>query len=263
MAVYQFSVNVSTNANLNVIVQYHDETGTLIDAFNAGTLITWSYGIPNPIGVGDSLFDELIGSGANDYIFWDWETADFGTNPNFNGAPTARYFPPGGSQIAAIDIFSLGDGDDIISLTYNRHVPGFQSYDWAATIYGGNGNDLIMSGNGNDMLFGGNGRDTIYGGGGDDVIVLEGVAEGLGEFAFGGSGNDTIYGTSGNDSLYGGDDDDYLEGFGGVDEIYGGAGNDTIYGGPGGNGITTGDILNGGAGNDTIYGGDGKDFIEG
>ncbi len=252
---------IPTNALSDVNIEYHDEAGTLVDVIFRPALVTWSYFNPNPFpGVGDSLTsDELIGTLTNDLIFWDWETV----SDNATTATAAqRYFLPAANQIAAIDIFRLGEGNDILNLTYDRSVAGFQSYDFHVTAYGGTGNDLLMSGGGNDFLYGEEGADTIFGGGGNDFIdVRSNAAEPISETAYGGSGNDIIHGGEGNDLLFGGEDDDTIEGYGGLDTISGDGGNDLIFGG--GGATTPGDALNGGAGNDTVYGGDGADVITG
>ena len=41
---------------------------------------------------------------------------------------------------------------------------------YAESIFGYDGDDLISGGGGNDRLFGGNHKDTIYGGFGDDLL---------------------------------------------------------------------------------------------
>ena len=111
------------------------------------------------------------------------------------------------------------------------------------TIFGGDGNDVIMSGAGNDYINGKKGNDIIYAG----------------------AGNDYVQGGDGDDLIYGGDGDDVLLGYWGNDEIHGGAGNDTIIGGPDflPPGKTDDDQLFGDAGNDTIVGGPGRDQIYG
>lgn len=261
MAIYRFVFEVPTNLMVDIDVQLRDEAGTLIDVVS-GSYVSWSWHVTNPIGNGDSVdSDELTSGAVDDLIYWDWETIG-----NAPGAPpeTARYFLPSGSQTLAIDIFRLNDGNDILNLSYNRDVAGFQSYDWNATAYGGNGNDLLLSGGGNDRLFGELGDDTVFGGGGDDLIDLRGnTAEALGEFGYGGTGNDSILGDEGNDQLSGGSENDHLQGFGGLDTLEGDVGNDTLFGGDGGNNISAGDVLSGGAGDDTSYGGFGADNIDG
>ena len=111
------------------------------------------------------------------------------------------------------------------------------------TIFGGDGNDVIMSGAGNDFINGKKGNDII----------------------FAGAGNDYVQGGDGDDVLNGGEGDDFLLGYWGNDLIHGDAGNDTLLGGPAilPPGKTDEDQLFGDAGNDTIIGGPGSDQING
>ncbi len=76
-------------------------------------------------------------------------------------------------------------------------------------------------------MFGGTGDDTLLSGGGDDFLSGDEGADTLDS----GSGNDTLLGGSGNDKLLGGDGDDTLSGGDGDDEFIGGGGNDRIDGG--------------------------------
>ncbi len=252
---------VGIRAINNINIEFHGEAGELLDIIFRFSLTAWDYLAAAPFGVGDSLTDQLTATSGNDLVFWDWETVSDSAHAN---PVTVRYFLPSGNQVQAIDIFLLGDGNDVFNLTYDASVAGFQSYDFNATAYGGTGNDLMMSGGGNDGLYGGEGLDTVFGGAGNDTIDLRGnVAEALGEFGYGGSGDDQITGDEGNDSLSGGSDNDRLEGLGGLDTLEGDAGNDTIYGGDGGNNISSGDVLSGGSGDDILYGGFGADNLIG
>ena len=73
-----------------------------------------------------------------------------------------------------------GDGADHIA-----------NYGAAASIIGGNGNDVIWGDSGNDTLSGGSNNDKLHGEAGNDKI-------------YGGTGNDSLWGGTGNDSLWGG-----------------------------------------------------------
>ena len=99
------------------------------------------------------------------------------------------------------------------------------------TIWGTNGNDVIVGTAGNDVIMGKAGNDQIDGGGGNDFIC-------------GGTGNDVISG---------GDGQDVMSGEAGADTISGGLGNDKLYGKAGN------DVLDGGAGRDLIFAGEGFD----
>lgn len=112
---------------------------------------------------------------------------------------------------------------------------------------GGNGRELFGEG-GNDLLYARPDRptsETMYGGSGDDRLIS-------------GDGPDQLFGDSGGDSLNGGDGSDLLVGGGGVDAVFAGVGHDTVYGGDGRdalNGSHGDDILFGGKGADTLSGG--------
>ena len=168
-----------------------------------------------------------------------------------------------------------GEGDDEIriELPGPGWVPG-------ATVYGGSGNDTIVTGGGHDVIFGGpgddvidsgSGNDTVYGQGGDDVITGGGGYDVL----LGGAGNDVIdgggeadvlYGGGGDDQLVGGEGADVLLGQAGTDDLFGGDGYDVLYAGDGGGSISGGpsaDVLIGGSGNDVLDGGGGNDVLYG
>jgi len=78
-------------------------------------------------------------------------------------------------------------------------------------IYGGTGDDTLISGSAGERVIGGSDNDIIEGRGGDD----------------------TLYGESGFDTLFGGNGSDYLNGGNKIDVLNGGAGDDTLVGGGG------------------------------
>lgn len=93
-------------------------------------------------------------------------------------------------------------------------------------LYGGGGNDGVLSGMGNDDVFGGAGNDTLDGGDGQDRIY-----GGSGDDSLTTAGNsvpDQLFGGLGSDLLTGNDFSDIFEGGAGVDTIYGGAGADVF-----------------------------------
>jgi Ca2+-binding RTX toxin-like protein len=173
------------------------------------------------------------------------------------------------TDVPRIVIYGLA-GNDKITVSAALHQP--------ATIFGGDGNDVIVAGSGdsqidggagNDKIVGGAGNDTLCGGNGNDVIV-----GGLGnDTIFGDAGNDVINGGVGDDLLLGGDGNDVLDGAVGNDRLYGQAGNDTLIGGVGNNILVGGDgndkiiarygrnILIGGTGKDTLYGNVADDIV--
>ena len=126
--------------------------------------------------------------------------------------------------------------------------------DLRSRIFGGAGDDVLVSGNGDDVIYGGSGNDELSGGGGNDKIR-------------GGSGNDTIFGGSGDDLvlsggsgfdiIYGGAGNDNVNGDDGNDQLHGEAGIDSVVGGPGD------DLVDGGTGDDLLYGNSGQDFLWG
>jgi hypothetical protein len=108
-------------------------------------------------------------------------------------------------------VVSTGKGNDRINL-------GGVSV--AATVFAGDGNDIVVGGLGDDTIDGAKGNDTLSGG----------------------AGNDTLTGGDGNDTLDGGDGDDVLDGGKGNDKLSGGAGFDTLTGGSGKNKLSDPDL---------------------
>jgi hypothetical protein len=143
-------------------------------------------------------------------------------NPLFGGNPA----------IAGIQVFA-GGGDDIVRVGSGvaaRDITLQQS-----TIYLGEGNDFARVGGQRATIFGDQGNDLVIGGAADDTI-------------YGGLGNDRLYGSGGPDRIFGDDGNDLIGGGDGNDsQLFGGAGNDTISGGRGN------DRISGDAGFDTAY----------
>ena len=262
MATYQFGVNVVTETLTNFAYEIRDHNGILITTVQRSPITTWDTDDADAIGLGTSITsDRLIGTAGADLFFWDWDTVQ----DTFSPVPpiaAARYFLPSANQSQAIDIFELGNGNDIFNLSFDQTTGG-TAYNLMATAYGGNGNDLLVGGNGSDRLFGDAGADVIYGNAGNDYIDLSGtIAESPDETAYGGTGSDTMYGGPGRDTLFGGDGNDVLLGRSTLDRLLGEAGNDTLYGGDGATNAA-GSNLDGGEGNDTLYGGASGDDITG
>ena len=199
------------------------------------------------------------------------------------------------------DTVDGGDGDDYI----NAGIDAYSDYanepfglfggiqdpnknDGRDLVYGGTGNDTILTGDDADTIYGGIGNDTIWagidddyveGGDGNDVINAghgsDTVYGGLGNDVINGgtgypqldipdatdpnpnNGIDLLFGGDGNDIIYGEDDDDTLFGDAGNDTLYGGIDEDTLYGGTGD------DKLFGGNGPDVLFGGQGNDVLSG
>ena len=186
------------------------------------------------------------------------------------------------------DTVDGGDGDDTIDTSGSIPLPdrGFDGYtgttpnipavpadtdifDDRDTVFGGAGDDVIMTGDDNDVIDGGTGNDTIDGGIDDDTIDGGDGDDRI----IGGEGSDDIDGGAGDDTIYGGLDPIFPDGLNfvddlpgaladpdptnGMDTIHGGAGDDVIFG------QDDDDTLYGDAGNDTIDGGIDEDEIHG
>ena len=133
---------------------------------------------------GTSGSDTLIASADNDIIFWDPTTVLQVVSPRDFVSPLRN------NPDKSIDVFLMGDGNDILTLAHNVANPNNPGlYEQNATAYGGNGNDILWMAAGNDVVYGDAGDDLIHGAGGDDTL-------------YGGAGLDTLFGGSGNDTLY-------------------------------------------------------------
>jgi len=112
------------------------------------------------------------------------------------GAISVQGDQPTLTNTTQIDVFG-GNGNDTISLD-NIAPPAGQALP-PATLFGGNGNDMLTGGGGNDTLFGGNGDDTVIGGKGSDTAFL---GNGNDTFIWNpGDGNDIVDGGRGFDTL--------------------------------------------------------------
>jgi Ca2+-binding RTX toxin-like protein len=167
------------------------------------------------------------------------------------------------TAVTAVTI-DLGDGSDSLSADVllpfavygglgNDQILTFAGDD---AVDGGPGNDTIETGWGDDSIDGGDGGDSISGGYGDDTVVYAtrtaGVSVSLDDVAndgaageadnvrpsvdgaVGGSGNDTLAGDAGGNRLTGNGGDDTLVGAEGDDTLDGGTGSDSLAGGAGG-----------------------------
>ncbi|MCI0400833.1 MAG: putative Ig domain-containing protein [Gammaproteobacteria bacterium] len=173
-------------------------------------------------------------------------------------------------QVSFEDVSSLfgGDGNDVL-------IGGFGSdfFDGGTgddVIQGVDGNDVIRGGDGNDQLEGNGGADSIFGDAGNDIIFGAGfdislrpdeadfIDAGTGnDVAISGSGDDTIFGREGEDKLFGGLGNDIIDGGVDNDALVGDEGEDELTGGPGD------DLLLGGADNDLLAGDAGTDQLQG
>jgi len=137
----------------------------------------------------------------------------------------------------------LGSGiDTLFGLGANDNLTGSQD-----------GKSLLNGNQGEDTLRSRAAGDTMYGGQGNDVLISSG-----GSLMFGDLGNDTLVGES-TTSVLGG-------GLGGSDTMNGGDGNDSLVAAPGGNSLLFGnagnDTLVAKNRQDTLFGGQGNDCLE-
>ncbi|MDB5801577.1 MAG: putative outer rane adhesin like protein [Rhodocyclales bacterium] len=163
-----------------------------------------------------------------------------------------------GSKVVFENLVFGGNGDDRIV-----------SSDDDERLFGGLGDDTLMAGAGQDIVSGGDGNDSLDGQAGDDTLYGDLGAD----FLYGGAGQDVLLGGEGVDCLLGNEGDDVLLGEGGSDVLAGGNGKDSLLGGDGrdwlygdyGNDELDGgeddDYLHGGAGEDTLIGGAGDDVL--
>ena len=235
-------------------------------------------------GNGDDILDGGSGKNGN------WDRVDYSSA---GGAVFVNLLTGTATGSAGND--TLINIEDVFGSAYNDKLTGDAN---ANSIYGWNGNDLLIGGNGSDYLDGGEGNDTLKGGQGDDVLIgdngndhLDGGPSSKGDradysfassavvvnlfagTATGGAGSDTltniedITGSSYNDMLTGDANPNRLYGLDGNDALYGNSGDDYLDGGDGNNQLLGGDgndWLNSsgsgkGMGNDTLDGGKGQD----
>ncbi len=163
-------------------------------------------------------------------------------------------------DVAAQTIVNGSSGADELDLRGNQADGARIAV--AATVYAGDGNDIVrasdlgdnvLGGGGNDSVFGGRLDDWLFGDSGDDTLDAGSSTGGLG-----GDGN-YLDGGAGNDALRGREGSDWLEGGDGVDVLTGGGGDDILAGGAG-----SGDDLKGGLGSDQylVRLGDGLDVAD-
>ncbi|WP_372840207.1 Hint domain-containing protein [Phaeovulum sp.] len=215
---------------------------------------------------GGSGNDSLVGNQGNDWIsggdgndFADGGDGDDYINTSGGGAtPLPDLGYPG---LFPADADPLNDRDTVYGGAGNDTIITGDDADWIDggsgndvidagfdrdTVFGGEGNDFIVGGEGSDYIEGGAGDDTIYGGldpAYPDSLNIPDATDLVPD-----NGRDTIHGGEGNDKIFGQDDDDLIYGDAGNDYIDGGIDEDTIYGG---------------TGNDTIIGGEGADSMSG
>ena len=151
-----------------------------------------------------------------------------------------------------------GAGDDTVvsDASYNN-------------LYGDEGNDRIDSWKNDNALHGGSGNDTLTASGSNNWLFGDEDADAFivsadGNHLFGGAGNDTVLVSSNGNELYGDEGDDILANDGEYNTLYGGDGNDSM-GGPTSNNFWYGengdDSINVRGNNNIVYGGSGDDTL--
>jgi len=244
------------------------------------------------ISTGDDADTIMGGTGADSINSgWDDDVVDGGEGDDYIDADMGSDLVYGGDGndtiIAGFDAFSDYTGDDpnlpnplLLNPDGTVAVTDPNVNDGMDTVYGGAGNDVIVTGDDADEIYGGADNDTINAGI-DDDFVDGGTGD---DDIIGGHGSDTILGGDGDDSIVAGDstllypntpdshdplpdnDRDYVDGGAGNDTISGQDDDDTLLGGDGDDLLDGGideDLLEGGAGNDTIITGEGADVASG
>ncbi|MFY0632808.1 MAG: Hint domain-containing protein [Vannielia sp.] len=223
--------------------------------------------------IGHNSADTIIGGDGSDYVEGGGSDDYIDTSGNkdpitgLSGSPDQGYpgiWAPDADPNDDKDTVYGGDGNDIIITgDDDDYIEGGNGNDTINagydddTIFGGNGNDYIVGGEGNDIIDGGAGDDIIYGGLDPVFPDVLNIPDDAGDLRPD-NGDDVIHGGAGNDTIYGQDDDDLIYGDEGDDYIDGGVDDDTIYGGTGN------DTIIGGEGEDKLYGDDDRDtFIGG
>ena len=205
--------------------------------------------------IGGSGADSIIGGDGRDYATGD-EGNDYINTSGSNARPDLAFPGLWTADTNPNDdkdtVYGGGGNDTIITGDDADYIDGGDGDDVIDagfdrdTVFGGAGNDLITAGEGDDVVDGGDGNDTIYGGVGPgypDAINLPDAVDPVKN-----NGDDTIHGGNGDDVIYGEDDND---------QIFGDAGNDYLDGG------IDDDTIDGGTGNDTLIGGQGADMMTG
>ena len=236
--------------------ELHGEAGNdLLDGGDGAD--TLDGGAGNDTLLGGTGDDTIIGGDGNDYA--DGGDGDDYINTSGGGAaplPDLGYpglFPADANPTNDLDTVFGGAGNDtIITGDDADWIDGGSGNDVIDagfdrdTVFGGEGNDFIVGGEGSDYIEGGAGDDTIYGGLDPSFPDALNVPDNIDLVHD--NGRDTIHGGDGNDVIFGQDDDDLITGDAGDDYLDGGIDEDTIYGG---------------TGNDTIIGGEGADSLFG
>jgi len=188
---------------------------------------------------GGSGVDNLFPGAGNDTVL-----GGDGIDGVYYIAPAAGFAGPSGGVTVDLRISgsqAIGGGMGVDTLVAIENAGGD---DFADTLTGSTGDNVLNGGEGGDSLSGLAGDDTLIGEGGDDVLL-------------GGDGNDDLLDAAGRNFVRGEGGDDSIFGGGQFDDLHGNAGADTLRGFDGD------DWVRGGQGDDTLDGRAGDDFISG
>jgi len=193
---------------------YTGSSGAILARLNKGT-------VSDGDGGTDTLVDieNITGSGFNDVLIGDTGanvlTGGDGDDRLDGGGGTDRLVGGNGNDSYTVDsaddvvVELAGGGLDRINASWNCTLPENVEYlvgkfcvDWALELKGSSGNDRISGThkiNFADTLWGNDGRDVLHGMVGNDTL-------------YGGAGNDRIFGQSGDDTIIGGTGRDRMTG---------------------------------------------------
>lgn len=208
--------------------------------------------------------DAIYGGDGNDTLVGGSGAAD--TLYGGSGNDVASYAASNAAVYVNLTT-GLGSGGhaagDVLS-----EIENLTGSNYADTLIGDAGGNIIDGGSGNDVMAGGAGADTLIGGAGSDTVDYTASGAGVvvnlsSEFASGGDADgdvlsqiENLLGTNYADLLTGDGNANALTGGAGEDSLYGGAGGDSLYGGDGA------DLMQGGAGSDRLDGGAGIDSAD-
>jgi len=164
-----------------------------------------------------------------------------------SGTDTVSYITAARGMIVDLAAQAADDGDRLISM---ENVIGSQ---FADTVFGSEGDNVMEGGLGADKLYGFGGDDTVSYAGSTSAMIIDLASQAANdgdtfisvENAIGSAFGDIVFGSEGSNRIQGLAGADRLNGFGGNDVLLGGDGNDILDGGLGR------DRIDGGAGSDT------------
>ena len=168
---------------------------------------------------GTDAGDVFFSGGGNDTIYAGGGADDV----NAGSGNDTIYAQAYGSTVSGAwgnDAVHAGDGND--GIYYGLTTS-------SVSLFGDNGDDVIVGGSGNDKIWGGADNDWIMGGNGNDSIYGDGTAGAGNDIIYGWNGNDYIFGGGGNDEIWGGRGADYLHGDGGADTFKLNAGDSGLH----------------------------------